>query len=80
MIALKKIRQLIMGASEVVSIKELTARNSGSYLFVQASLIFRVADLKRLHLASWRIEAKIRAEFPNVDSVKNILRYAAALQ
>ena len=60
----------------------------GSYLFVQVSLIFWVADLRRLHLASRRIEAKIRAESPNVKRVhiqydprvKSILRYAVALQ
>jgi cation diffusion facilitator family transporter len=85
---LEKIRALIMEAPEVTSLKELVARNSGRYLFVEANLIFRVTDLKRAHLASQRIEAKIRRELPNVDrvliryepQVQTSLRYAAALQ
>ena len=61
---LEKIRALIMEAPEVASLKELVARNSGRYLFVQTDLIFRITDLKRAHLASQRIEAEIRKEFP----------------
>ncbi len=64
------------------------ARNSGRYLFVQANLIFRITDLKRAHVASQRIEAEIRNQFPHVDRVlihyeprrQESLRYAAALQ
>jgi cation diffusion facilitator family transporter len=66
---LEKIRALIMAAPEVADIGELVARNSGRYLFVQAKLIFRVIDLNRAHLASRRIEAGIRKEFPHVDRV-----------
>jgi len=57
---LERIRALILEAPEVVSIKELMARNSGRYLFVQANLTLRVADLKRAHLASERIVSRIR--------------------
>ncbi len=85
---LEKIHLLIMQAPEVSSIKELVARNSGRYLFVQANLIFRVTDLKRAHLASERIESEIRRELPHVDRVlihyeprtQNSLRYASSLQ
>jgi cation diffusion facilitator family transporter len=85
---LEKIRALIMEAPEVASLKELVARNSGRYLFVQANVIFRITDLKRAHLASERIEAKIRKELPHVDRVlihyepqaRTSLRYAVALQ
>ena len=85
---LEKIRLRIMQAPEVSSIKELVARNSGRYLFVQANLIFRVTDLKRAHLASERIESEIRRELPHVDrvlihyepSTQNSLRYASPLQ
>ena len=87
-ITLGKIRALIMDAAEVADVGELVARNSGRYLFVQANVIFRIADLKRAHLASQRIEAEIRKEFPHVDRVlihyeprkQRSLRYAAALQ
>ena len=85
---LEKIRAIIMEAPEVATLKELVARNSGRYIFVQANLIFRVTDLKRAHLASERIEAKIRKELPHVDHVlikfepktQSSLRYAAPLQ
>ncbi len=85
---LERIRALIMEAPEVASLEELVARNSGRYIFVQANLIFRITDLKRAHLASERIEAKIRKELPHVDlvlihyepQVRASLRYAAPLQ
>jgi len=85
---LEKIRALIMQAPEVASIKELVARNSGRYLFVQANLILRITDLKRAHLASERIESWIRRELPHVDrvlihyepSMQSSLRYASPLQ
>lgn len=84
---LEEIRLLIMQAPEVESINEVVARNSGRYLFVQASLVLRVTDLKRAHLASERIEARIREELPHVDrvlihyepKVKSTLRYAVPL-
>lgn len=57
---LEKIRSLIMLAPEVAGIEELVARNSGRYLFVQASLLFRVSDLRRAHMAGKRIEAEIK--------------------
>ena len=85
---LEKIRLLIMEAPEVASIKELVARNSGRYLFVQANLILRITDLKRAHLAGERIESRIRRELPHVDrvlihyepSMQSSLRYASPLQ
>lgn len=67
---LERIRGIILEAPEVVSIKELVARNSGRYLFVQADLTFRIADLKRAHLASERIESRIKKELPQVDRVQ----------
>lgn len=66
---LERIKDLILEAPEVDALKEVVARNSGRYLFVEASLTFRVADLKRAHLAAQRIEAKIRQEVPGVDRV-----------
>ena len=67
---LEEIRTQIMEAPEVVSISELVARNSGRYLFVQASLTLRVADLKRAHQVSERIESRIKREIPQVDRVQ----------
>lgn len=84
----EKIRALIMEAPEIASLKELVARNSGRYIFVQADLVFRITDLERAHLASERIEAKIRKELPHVDRVlihyepqaRASLRYAVPLE
>ena len=84
---LNKIRSLIGDESAVSTVKEVIARNSGRYLFVEATVTLRVKDLKRAHLASQRIEGKIRGEIPNVDRVvihyeprsKAELRYAIPL-
>jgi len=67
---LERIRALILEAPEVAYIKELVARNSGRYLFVQADLTLRVADLKRAHQASERIESRIKKELSQVDRVQ----------
>lgn len=85
---LEKIRSRIMLAPEVAGIEELVVRNSGRYLFVQASLLFRIPDLRRAHMAGRRIEAEIKKELPQVDRVtiqyqpiqRSSLRYAIALQ
>jgi cation diffusion facilitator family transporter len=84
---LDKIRSLILEEPAVSSLKEVTARNSGRYLFVEASLALRIRDLKRAHLASLHIEDKIRREVPHVDRVlihyepqtKTVMRYAIPL-
>jgi cation diffusion facilitator family transporter len=84
---LEKIRSLIRDEPAVSTVTEVIARNSGRYLFLEASVTLRITDLKRAHLASQRIEEKIRNEIPNVDRViihyeplsKSQLRYAVPL-
>lgn len=84
---LEKIRSLIREEPAVGTVKEVIARNSGRYLFVEAVVTLRLTDLKRAHLASQRIEEKIRKEMPNVDRVivhyeplsRSWLRYAVPL-
>jgi len=84
---LEKIRSLIRDEPAVSTVTEVIARNSGRYLFIEASVTLRITDLKRAHLASQRIEEKIRNEIPNVDRViihyepliKSQLRYAIPL-
>lgn len=84
---LEKIRSLIREEPAVGTVKEVIARNSGRYLFVEAVVTLRLTDLKRAHLASQRIEEKIREEMPNVDRVivhyeplsRSWLRYAVPL-
>ena len=63
---LEKIRSLIIEAPEVSTLGEVVARNSGRYLFAEAGLTFRIADLNRAHQACQRIEAKIRQEIPTL--------------
>jgi cation diffusion facilitator family transporter len=82
-----RIRSLILEEPAVSNLLEVTARNSGRYLFVEASLALRIKDLKRAYLTSSHIEEKIRREVPNVDRVlihyepqtKTVMRYAIPL-
>ncbi len=84
---LKKIESAIEAHPEVSIVEEVTGRNSGRYLFVEAKVAFRVTDLARAHQASQRIEGAIREAVPNVDRVlihyeprpRTHLRYAVAL-
>lgn len=84
---LRKIEATIEAHPEVSAAEEVTGRNSGRYLFVEAKVAFRVTDLARAHQASQRIERDIREKVPNVDRVlihyepkpKNHIRYAVAL-
>lgn len=84
---LEKIRSLIDEEPEVSDLKEVAARNSGRYLFVEASVVLRITDLRKAHLISEHIEAKIRKAVPNVERVlihyeprtKTVLRYAVPL-
>ncbi len=85
--SLDKIRSIIEDAPEVVSLKEVVARNSGRYLFVEASLIMRLTDLHKAHLAATRIEESVKREVPSVDRIilhyepmtKTTLRYSVPL-
>lgn len=84
---LEKIRHLVRDEPVVSTVKEIVARNSGRYLFVEVNLALRITDLKRAHLASQHIEEKIRNEIPNVDRViihyepfsKTLFRYVVPL-
>jgi cation diffusion facilitator family transporter len=84
---LEKIRDAIEAEPTVSSVKDVIARNSGRYLFVEAVVILRVTDLKRAHQASERIEKNIRENVPYVVRVlihyepqsKTRVRYAIPL-
>jgi len=64
---MRKIEDAIEANPEVSVVEEVTGRNSGRYLFVEAKVAFRVTDLARAHQASQRIERDIREAVPNVD-------------
>jgi cation diffusion facilitator family transporter len=66
---LEKIRTTIEAEPTVSTVKAVTARNSGRYLFVEVDVALRITDLKRAHQASEVIEKKIREAVPHVDRV-----------
>ena len=84
---LEGIRETILADPTVTSVKAVTARNSGRYIFVEAKVAFRIRDLQRAHQRSEVIEGEIRKKFPHVARVlihyepqkKTLLRYAIPL-
>lgn len=84
---LEDIRAVITSETAVVSLKELTGRNSGRYIFVEAVVSLRLSDLVKAHFTCNRIENKIKASVANVDRVlihyepspKTVFRYVIAL-
>ena len=87
-----KTRDLIKSAINsdpvVICTKELNARNSGRYIFVEAIVNMKKTDLSKAHLATERIESKIRDLVPNVERVvihyepkeRSFIRYAVPLE
>lgn len=87
MATLEGIRETILADPTVTSVKGVTARSSGRYIFVEAEVAFRIRDLRRAHQRSEVIEGEIRKKFPYVARVlihyepekKISLRYAIPL-
>ena len=85
---LNEIRAIIQSDPVVSSIRSVTGRNSGRYIFVEAMVEMATSDLKEAHRESERIEENIRHRVPNVERVlihyeperKTHLRYAVPLQ
>jgi len=81
------IRSAILADPMVIGIKDLTGRNSGRYIFVEASLVMKQTDLAEAALVSERIQARIREQIPNVERAvihaeagkRSHLRYAVPL-
>jgi len=84
---LEQVSSVIKAEPAVSTVQSVLGRNSGRYLFVEASVTLRLSDLERAHLVSERIESTIKKTVPNVDRVlihyephsKDKLRYAIAL-
>ena len=66
---LEKVRSLIQKEPSVSSIRDLAGRNSGRYIFIEATITMHTTDLKKAHLASQKIEQLIKNEVPNIDRV-----------
>jgi len=63
------IKSAILSDPMVTGIKILTARNSGRYIFVEATVNMKRSDLSEAHIASERIESRICEIVPNVERV-----------
>lgn len=63
------IRSVILSDPLVKNIRDLSGRNSGRFIFVEASVVMHETDLENAHLASERIQSKIRELVPNVERV-----------
>ncbi|EHQ35652.1 cation diffusion facilitator family transporter [Methanoplanus limicola] len=64
-----RIKSAILSDPMVTGIKDLTARNSGRFIFVEATVNMKRLDLSEAHNASERIELKINEIVPNVERV-----------
>jgi cation diffusion facilitator family transporter len=84
---LAQIRSIIEAEPAVSTIQDVAGRNSGRYMFVEATLTLRVSDLAKAHQISQRIESKIKETQCCVDRVlihyepkaKPTIRYAIAV-
>jgi cation diffusion facilitator family transporter len=66
---LDRIRGVINNEPAVAEVKDVTGRNSGRYVFVEAEITLRTPDLERAHRISERIERSIAKAVPNVDHI-----------
>jgi cation diffusion facilitator family transporter len=84
---LTQIRSIIEAEPAVDSVKNITGRNSGRYIFVEATITLKVSDLAKAHQISQRIEDKIKETQCCVDralihyepKAKTQIRYAVPL-
>jgi cation diffusion facilitator family transporter len=85
---LDEIRAIILADPAVTAIRQVTGRNSGRYIFIEAVVVVRLTDLERAHITSDRIERAIRSRVGNVERViihyepkqKTRVRYAVGLR
>ena len=66
---LSKIRTVIESEPAVVSIRNVTGRNSGRYVFVETSITLRVSDLAKAYQISQRIENKVKESLCYIDRI-----------
>jgi len=66
---LDKVRSLIQAEPSVSAVQNLVGRNSGRFIFMEATITVRTSDLKKAHLMSQKIEQTIKNAVPNLDRV-----------
>ena len=84
---LHKIRTIIQDEPSVQMLKSLTGRNSGRFIFIEATIAVRVNSLEKAHQLSEHIEQSVRKNVPNIDrllihcepEIKGFLRYVIPL-
>ncbi|MFW6150522.1 MAG: cation diffusion facilitator family transporter [Chloroflexota bacterium] len=65
----ERVRSLIEEEPLVGEVRHITGRNSGRYVFIEATVTMRTPDLDRAHRASQQLEKKIKAQECCVDRV-----------
>ncbi|MBN1941403.1 MAG: cation diffusion facilitator family transporter [Candidatus Diapherotrites archaeon] len=83
---MRKIEKIVLQQGNV-KIKEITARNSGRYVFVDLKLETNLKDLKKVSQLHKRCEEKIRQALPRIDKImldveyrkKDVLEYAVPI-
>jgi predicted Fe-Mo cluster-binding NifX family protein len=81
------VRSILHSEPAVVTVESVTGRNSGRYVFVEATITLRIDALEKAHDLSDQLNERIRQEIPNIDRVsiqyephhKTKLRYGIPL-
>jgi len=66
---LRQISDILLEHPAVKQINALTGRNSGSYKFIEAELVFDIRDLERAHAVSIELEQAITRQVQHVDHI-----------
>jgi len=66
---LEKVHSLIEAEPTVSTVQNLVGRNSGRFIFVEATITVRTTDLQKAHQVSQKIEQAIKGAVPNIDRV-----------
>ena len=64
-----QVRKILEAEPMVAHVKELSGRNAGRFRFIETSLVLRTNDLKKSHMVSEEIEARIMQQVPHVEKV-----------
>jgi len=84
---LEKIRGILKRFNEVEEVKSLSARNSGSFIFVHLDIRLSIKRFEKAHQLADMVESAIRKEIPFVERVsihyeptkRECMKYAAPL-
>ncbi len=84
---ISRIRSIIEKEPAVGDVREISGRNSGRFIFIEAVVTIRTDNFRKAHMVSQRLEDSIKQAITNVDRVlihfepdeKSWSRYAFAL-